>query len=59
MTLENEPDPKGEPSMAFQRFAKALRALIAVPKHEINDEQTSRPKREPRQHKSKEKQVER
>jgi len=33
----HEANPQPDDSSAFQRFAKAMRALVAVPKHEIDE----------------------
>jgi hypothetical protein len=38
VTHEARPD---EPGSAFQRFAKVMRALVAVPKHELAEKLTT------------------
>jgi hypothetical protein len=39
VTHEARPDEQ-PPESAFQRFAKAMRALVAVPKHELAEQLT-------------------
>jgi hypothetical protein len=33
----HEANPQSDDSSAFQRFAKAMRALVAVPKREVDE----------------------